>query len=84
MSIRGVVCVLSVVSVDWSSQARPSGLTTMLYARAASVTAALCVALATKLPTHQPLCNAAACVTGQHNAGEQSLQQLDIVDEFYI
>lgn len=64
---RGVACARSVVSVDWCYQAQPSGLTTMLCARAASVIAALCVACAAKLPTHLLLCIAAACATGQVN-----------------
>lgn len=62
--VRGVVYVRSVVSVDWCCQVLPSGLTTTPYVRAASVTAALYVACAAKLPTHLSLCSAAACATG--------------------
>lgn len=61
---EGVAYVRSVVSVDWCCQVWPSGLTTTPCVRAASITAALCVACAAKLPTHLSLCSAAACATG--------------------
>lgn len=62
--VRGVVCVWSVVSADLYCQVQPSGLTTMPYVRAASVTAALRVVCAAKLLNHLSLCIVAACATG--------------------
>lgn len=64
--------VQSVVSVDWCCQVQPSGLTTTPCVRPASVSAALHVAFAARLPTHLPLCSAAVSATGllihRHNS----------------
>lgn len=76
MFFRGVVFVRNVVSEEWGCQVHLSGLRTILCAKPASVTAALCVVCAANLPVQPWPCSVAVYATGQWNAQAQSVHRM--------